>query len=150
MSVIMSPAEEVVARLNAVYGDPKTPDPGMFVAEYIKALTGFDGRVLHKAADRVIKSSTFWPKPAELIAEAEHVASEFYRHRPVDGDALDAERRKGWGPKDLEAHAEFMAEWKRVMSANVVTETDDVDWEAGLKPAFGEMQHASRNVVHRK
>jgi hypothetical protein len=144
-----APAEEVVARLNAVYGDPKTPDPAMFVAEYIKALTGFDAKVLHKAADRVIKQSTFWPKPAEIIAEAEHVASEFYRHRPVDGDALDAERRKGWGPKDLAAHAEFMAEWRRVIEANVVVEIDDVSWDAGQKPAFTEMQHTSRNGAHR-
>ena len=145
-----TPAEEVVARLSAVYGDPKTTDAVMFVDEYVKALTGFDGRVLHRAADRVIKSSMFWPRPAEIIAEAEHVASELYRHRPVDGDALDAERRKGWGPKDLEAHAEFMAEWKRVLAANVVDQKDDVDWEAGQKPAFTEMQHASRNSVHRK
>ena len=150
MSAIASPAEEVVARLNAVYGDPKTPDPGMFVAEYIKALTGFDGRVLHKAADRVIKTAMFWPRPAEIISEAEHVASELYRHRPVDGDALDAERRKGWGPKDLEAHAEFMAEWRRVIEANVVVEIDDECWDTGQKPEFQKMQHASRNVVHRK
>ena len=149
MSATTTPAEEVVARLSAVYGDPKTPDPAMFVDEYIKALTGFDGRVLHRAADRVIKSSMFWPRPAELIAEAEHVASEFYKHRPVDGDALDAERRKGWGPKDLEAHAEFMAEWRRVIEANVVVEIDDVSWDTGQKPEFQKMQRDSRNVVHR-
>ena len=74
MSATTTPAEEVVARLSAVYGDPKTPDPAMFVDEYIKALTGFDGRVLHRAADRVIKSSMFWPRPAELIAEIDDVS----------------------------------------------------------------------------
>ncbi len=145
-----TPAEEAVNRLMIVYGEPKTTDAEGYINEYLRAWTGIEAKVLHRAIDRIIKTSVFWPRPAEVVAEATNIASEMYHHQPVDGDALDAERRKGWGPKDLAAHEAFMLEWRRVMQKNVVDPVDEVNWAKGQKTEFIDTQHGSRNVVHRR
>lgn len=154
----MSPAEEAIERLLALFGEPKTSSPERFLEEYRKALAGIDPRVLERATDRVIQKSTFWPKPVEIIAEAHHIAAVLYSHRPTDWDAVDKDRRAGWSPSDLkkfrseEARANVQAmvdQMKANIAAMEVDPKDDVDWQAGQQPDFEDMQARSPNGTHR-
>lgn len=154
----LSPAEEAIERLLTVFGEPKTVSPDRFLDEYRRALTGIEGRVLEQATDRVIRKSTFWPKPAEVIAEAHAIAAQLYEHKTVDWDALEAERRKGWSLADLaksnrnpgvRARVQAMVdEMKRNIEAMKVEEGQDaaeLDWKRTQRPGFEEMQRTSPN-----
>ena len=152
----MSPAEEIIERLLAVFGEPNTANTERFIEEYRRALTGIAGEVLSKACDRVIRDSTFWPKPAEIIQEASHVAAQMYSARPTDWDSVEAERRKGWSLADLNQYRtaesiayrnELVAQMKRNISAMKVEddEVDDIDWKRGQRDGFLEMQRNSPN-----
>lgn len=149
----MSPAEEAIERLIAVFGEPKTPSPERFLDEYRKALTGLEARILDGAVDRIIKRSTFWPKPAEIIEEANTIAAAVYRHQSTNWDAVEADRKRGWSPDDLAKHNEFMDQWRRIMSSNV-TAKDDADTKEFAKvqrEPFEEMQRNSPNRgLHRR
>lgn len=79
-------ADRVIARLMAVFGEPKTPDPDLYVEEFRKALVGYEGHILDKAVDRWMKRDTaFWPRPGELLAEARSVAAPVRRRGPEPG-----------------------------------------------------------------
>lgn len=157
----MSAAQDVIRRFMAVFGEPKTPDPDAFITEYEKALTGYEKRFLDAAADRLIKRSTFWPKPAEVLAEANAISSEFYGRNGTDWDAVERDRREGWKLADLgkakiddEAKArvrEMVAEMKRNIKAITSNPDDEVDWESGSRDSFEARLHLSRNVkLHRR
>lgn len=123
----MTPADEVIERFLAMFGDPKTGNPELFLVEYRKALTGYGADLLRRAADRVMKTATFWPKPAELLEQVNILAANRYGSNPVDWDAVEAERRKGWSFADVdkairqrdpawqEEHAGMMAQWRNFM-----------------------------------
>lgn len=82
----MNAEDKMIQRLLSVFGEPKTPNPELFLEEFAKAIKGWDARVLEEAGDRVIRSSTFWPKPAELIEEATAIAAAMYAPKatPLD------------------------------------------------------------------
>jgi hypothetical protein len=130
----MTPAEDAIDRLLAMFGEPRTTSPERFLAEYQKALTGIEGEILDLAVDRVMKTATFWPKPAELLEEVNRIAADKYRHRSVDWDAVEADRKAGWQFSDLqkasptpEARAEaqrLVDEMKRNIAANKLDEQD--------------------------
>lgn len=69
----MSPQAKLIERLVTVFGMPERPDPDAFLNEFAKALKGWPEQVLEKAGDRIIRSSTFWPKPSEVALECERV-----------------------------------------------------------------------------
>ncbi len=154
----MSPAEETIERLLALFGEPKTSNPERFLEEYRKALTGIDPRVLEQATDRIMKKSTFWPKPAEIIAEAHTIAAMLYSHQPTDWDALDKDRRAGWSMSDLKKHRSeetraivqaMVDEMKANIAAMDADPNDGVEWRSGQQPEFEEMQDRSPNGTHR-
>lgn len=64
----MSYAETAIARLSAVFGEPRTENPELFVAEFSRAIARTDSQLLDRAIDDVIANCTFWPKPAEVLA----------------------------------------------------------------------------------
>ena len=157
----MTPAQDAIERMHAMFGEPRTINPDRFLQEFEKALTGIEARVLEKAIDRVMKRSVFWPKPAEVIEEANSVAAALYSHKPIDWEAVDRERAKGWSVKDLpldtpEAralHDDLMRTWKACMDvhANGGEPADDTDWKHGQREGFEEMQATSPNWgLHRK
>lgn len=87
----MSYAETAIARLSAVFGEPRTENPELFVAEFARAIARCDGQLLERAIDEVIKGCTFWPKPAEVLqmvarGAADREASERRKFVPVDQD----------------------------------------------------------------
>ena len=159
----MNAADDAIERFLAMFGEPKTPNPERFIGEYRKALIGIDADVLERAVDRIMRSTTFWPKPAEVIQEAHRVAAEKYQHRPDDWDAIEADRKAGWKFADLaksaptpeqKARVQAMVdEMKRNFAANRIDEKEpiEIDWKRGQRDGFEEMQRTSPNKgLHRK
>jgi hypothetical protein len=160
----MNAADNAIERFIAMFGEPRTPNPEKFIEEYQKALRGIDAEVLDKAVDRIMRTVTFWPKPAEVIQEAHRVAAEKYEHRPADWDAIDKDRKEGWKFDDLtrsavtpESKARVQAmveEMKRNLAERVVDGKPDPfapDWERGQREGFEEMQRTSPNKgLHRR
>lgn len=143
----MSPAEEVVERLAAVYGEPKTPNPELFLVEVTRALTGWDGDVLHRAADRAIAKYRFWPTPAEVLAEARVIAAEKYRANatPAEHKPIDLRNIKGRTPEQRVAAQELVDNMKKVFTASSSTpDEQSVNWRRGQRPEFEAMQRRSR------
>lgn len=154
----MTPAEDAIDRLLAMFGEPRTTSPERFIAEYQKALTGIEAALLELAVDRVMRRSTFWPKPAEIIEEVNRIAADKYRHRATDWDAVEADRKAGWQFSDLtkgaptpEARARAQAmveEFKRNLDAMRIDDGEDPlepDWKRGQRDGFLEMQRNSPN-----
>ncbi len=74
----------MLERLRTVYGLPNGVEEEAlpkFFAEYVRALEGFDGKVLAKTGDHVLRNFKFWPRPAELV----DVAEQFLPHANIDG-----------------------------------------------------------------
>lgn len=138
----MTPAEKAIERLSTMFGEPKTNNPEAFIAEYAGALTGYDAEVLDLAIDRVIRSATFWPKPAEVLAEVNRIAADKYRHRrpekPEHGPLLIVARTD----KELAAANELVANMQRFMSEHVTVSVPktNVDWKRGQRDGFEAMQ----------
>jgi len=145
----MNPVDVAVSRLTAVYGEPKTPDPELFVDEFRKALKGTDPHLLAKALDNWIKSDTaFWPRPGEILAEVRKCAADAYTERRYH---VASERP----PPSPEAAARVRAlvdDAKRAMTATDLDRDHghrEVDWEKGQRDGFEQMQSESPNSFHR-
>lgn len=95
----MKPEEILIQRLVAMFGEPRTEAPAMYLKEFEKALSGYDARVLELAGDRVIRESVFWPKPAEVVAIARVIAADLQakqrkpEHRPIETNNASPEER---------------------------------------------------------
>lgn len=133
----MIDAEYAIRRMTAVFGDPKTDDPDVFLDEYRRALSGWDANVLEKATDRVIQASVFWPKPAEFLVHARAVAAEAARFKP----RKPAEHETGDLPvrtqEQIAAATELVAQLVRSFAAKRIDRADDrvhIDWKRGQRP----------------
>lgn len=71
----MSPADSFVARMIDVFASPQTENPKAYVDEMRKAIAGWDRETLDKAADRLVKTAKFFPRPAEVIEICEAIAA---------------------------------------------------------------------------
>lgn len=142
----MSAIETAISRLLTVFGNPKTGDPDLYIEEFAKALKGTDPMVLEKAVDRWIKRDTpFWPRPGELLAEVERVASDLYNdkrraeHKPFAPQTVDEAaiaRVRAMVSKAIEA---MQAE------GHVVGKASETQWERGREREFRAMQERSRS-----
>lgn len=63
----MSHTEEIIGRLAAVFGNPNTSDLHGFMAEFARAIHGFDPEQIDKAVTQGIREWKFFPRPAEVI-----------------------------------------------------------------------------------
>jgi hypothetical protein len=146
----MSVSSEIIGRFNAVFGEPRTTDPELFLNEFARCMDGYDEDALRKAADRLIESNVHWPRPAELLAEARRILADQRRFAPRE----KPEPRK-YGPKlsDEElaqreaAHSEMMANFRKFMGrcSTPKDEKPAVDWKAGQRTEFERMQRESPN-----
>jgi hypothetical protein len=71
----MSPSDSFVARMIDVFAAPQTENPKAYVDEMRKAIAGWDQATLDKAADRLVKTAKFFPRPAEVIEVCEAIAA---------------------------------------------------------------------------
>lgn len=149
----LNAAQTAVARLAAVYGEPKTPNPDMFADEFVRALTGYDARLLEAAVDRVVRESTFWPKPAEVIAAARSVAAALYASKPAEHKPIEPRIER-----TPEAKAEvdrLIDEFRRDVAARALDGNDRereraTDWSRGNRDGFAAMQSESSTGLHRQ
>lgn len=145
----MKPIEKTVARLLSVFGEPKTPDPALFIEEFTKAMKGVDPLVLEKAADRWMKRDTpFWPRPGELLAEAENVAADIYADKLRAKLAGDRYRQPE--PVDEATIARVNAMVGKAIEemkkeGHVVGKASETQWERGREREFRAMQERSGN-----
>ena len=138
-----TPADEIIERFLAMFGEPRTVNAGLFLEEYRKALTGYDGDLLHRAADRVMKTATFWPKPAEVLAVVTEIAAERYRHRPAEHVHGDLPRRS---PEELKAAQDMVDGLKRIFAERSIEQPlVEIDWGRSFEDSFVNMQRKSPN-----
>ncbi len=148
----MTPIDTAVARLVAVFGEPRTADPELYVAEFRKALRGLDPRVLEAAVDQWMRKDTaFWPRPGELLAEAETASAKIYDRRAAEHMPID--RRPD---VDDAARARVQALVAKTLASmgdagHVTGEATPAQWDRGHRAAFQAMQERSPNVhLHTK
>lgn len=60
-------AAKLVDRLIVLFGAPNVDRVEEYLEEYIRALERFDGQILRKAGDRIVRELKFWPRPAEIV-----------------------------------------------------------------------------------
>lgn len=140
----MTISDEIIERFLAVFGEPKTPNPEVFINEFARSMDGYDETALRAAADNLIKSSTFWPKPAELLGEARRIISDRTMHRPAE--------HQSWKPiartDEQRAMAdELVAQFKKFLAerTTVSEAPPPIDWKRGQRDGFREMQRNSPN-----
>jgi hypothetical protein len=130
----MSIADEIIERFMAIFGEPKTPNPEVFLAEYADCMEGYDEAALRRAADRLIRSKTFWPRPAELLEEANRVLAERRIGKPVTPEPP----RRDPTAEERANVLEELEGFRKFMAANVtVSVTAD---EARVKGDFIRVQ----------
>jgi hypothetical protein len=145
--------DNLLSRLMTVYGDPKTDDLEGFIREYRRALAGYSDKVLDKATDKIIDSSLFWPRPAEVKAIAYGVAASIAPARkPADEPLEPYIHPESRGPEGLRSAAEIMAEFRAGMAEKrLAAEPDpaEIDWSRAQRDGFRDMQANSPNRFHR-
>lgn len=147
----MSP-DAIFARLVAMFGNPNTPNPDQFTADYLKALTGLDPDLLAKAADAIIRTAAFWPRPGEIYAEYLRLAQERDRmaERRAAAPAAPLVDKSKRGPEWQAQHDALMASWRAHMAAIAgEARPSEYDWSRGERPSFLRMQCESRSGLQR-
>lgn len=138
----MTPQHEILKRLVGVYGEPKTPDVETFFAEFAKALEGYSRDALNLACSRVIRTSTFWPKPAEIL---EHVRAKV-SHHPEFIDPPAPENIQPPTPESRARVAALMSDLRKTLTEKVV-DAENPHWKDVSRPAF-EKRQAECPVPH--
>lgn len=146
--------DNLLSRLMTVFGDPKTDDLEGFIREYRRTLAGYSDKVLEKATDKIIDTSLFWPRPAEVKAIAYAVAASMAPapktfEEPAFEPYIHPEQR---GPEGLRSAEEIMAEFRRNMAERrLAAEPDpaEIDWKRAQRDGFRDMQENSPNRFHK-
>ena len=142
----MSSVDTVMLRMIAMFGEPRTEYPEVFLADYRKALDGWNPEVLDKATDRVQQSCVFWPKPAEFLEQARIVASEIERakpRRPAEHEDIQIIKRS---PEQIAMAQELVDNFSRFVADKTITHpTAATDWKRGQRDGFEAMQRNSPN-----
>lgn len=147
----MSISDEIIGRFNAVFGEPRTTDPELFLNEFARCMDGYDEGALRTAADRLIETNVHWPRPAELLTEARRVLADqrrFAPPKPVEHARAETRRATPEEMAKREAeHRELMANFRKFMArcTQGPDEKPAVNWKAGQRTEFERMQRESPN-----
>lgn len=147
----MNPQDRLIARLTNVFGEPKTEDPAAFVAEYAKALAGYDPAILEAAGDEIIKSAVYWPRPAEAVQTARRVAAERGAKQTIGAHVPRQTTAEPVQPRDEDSRARMDAmvrELKAFVAAHSLKPPKQVPLADVSRPAFERMQR-SASGLHR-
>ncbi len=138
----------LIRRLVAVFGEPKTDDPEIYLAEFEKSLKGWSAEVLQQAGDRVIKESVFWPKPAEVIAICRSIAVD------IASRSRRPERQPIYENPASQEERDRVAEIVRLtimgLKAKAPPEPELRDEVAPNRAEYEAMQRNSPNRFHRR
>lgn len=145
----MSPIDRLMSRLHAVFGEPRTPDPDTFLHEFARAIGGWSDDVLAKAGDEIIRTCTFWPKPAEVNEAAQRIVSATYKPTPYPaGPELPPPT-----PEEAERARKLVEEAAQVIikRGKEAMGIEDKPMRDVSRPAFESMQRNSPNEgLHRR
>jgi len=134
-------ADRLVERLTVMFGEPKTNDPATYMDEFAKAVKNYSADILEQAGDEVIKTCTFWPRPAEIVQKAESIAAQ------IAAKNRKPQMKEEWPePTDEERRraTELLEQAKAAMRAdhpNKILPRAD-------RETFLDMQRKSRNDFH--
>lgn len=67
--------DQFIAHMSAMIAPPATTDDDLFIQGYRKAIQGWRGDILAEAANRLVKTSKWFPKAAEVIEVCESIAA---------------------------------------------------------------------------
>lgn len=138
----MTPDERLIARLMTVFGEPRTDDPILYIEEFRKAIRGWDSDLLERAGDDVIRSSKFWPRPAEIIEKLEAASRQREARKPPRPREPDLPPPT---PEQVARSRKVLAMAKAAMSPNRISGEDVADLPDVSRAAFEEMMRKSRN-----
>lgn len=139
------PVERLIERLTIVFGEPKTPNPVLYIEEIAKAVKPYSAEILEQAGDEVIRSNTFWPKPGEIVEKAEGIAARIAsRNRKPEvrqewPEPTDEQRRRA---------TELVERAKQAMTSKTLP-AEVVKLPSVNRDAFEAMQRNSPNDFHR-
>lgn len=164
----MTPEDRLIQRFIGTFGEPRTPNPDIFLEEFAKAISGWHIRVLDKVGDEIIRSSTFWPKPAEVNDKARALAEKepqkksyaFPSHR-ADYDEKTKESwrlAKEWREQckaEYGSMEAYYAATRHMPRVNQFGKRQDrtsgsgaVSLASAARPAFEALQRSTPNAVH--
>jgi len=149
----MTPEEELIDRLLAMFGEPRTSNVPLFLEEFTNAIKGWNGAILRKAGSEVIQDNTYWPKPAEIIAKCKAIAAE--SGKPAnDRHYYFPSKRGPYDPATVEQWRRA-AEWRNSLPDNHPLVRQGNAFTAAIKPmmrdVFEKMQQNSPNrALHAK
>lgn len=138
----MKPHERVISRFIAIYGEPKTDNPILFIDEVSKTLECYAPAVVEQVGTDVIRSSKFWPRPADIVERADAIC------RKIDANKFVPDPEKDLPPPTAEERARARKIMELAMAAMKVTGTreEPVKNNPMQRPAFEAMQRNSRNT----
>lgn len=139
------PHLRLIERLMNVFGEPKAENPAAYVEEFGKAVKGYSEEILERAGDEVIKSSTFWPRPAEIVQKAESIAAQI-----ASANRKPAVREEWPEPTDDQRRraTELVERAKQAMASKALP-VEAVELPSVDREAFEAMQRNSPNDFHR-
>lgn len=135
------PHVRLVERLMNVFGEPKTDSPAAYMEEFGKAVKGYSAEILEQAGDEVIKSCTFWPRPAEIVQKAEAIAAQ------IAAKNRKPEIREEW-PEPTDEQRRRASELLEHAKAAMKSDHPNKILPRADREAFLEMQRKSRNEFH--
>lgn len=141
-----APEETLIDRFLTVFGEPKVDAPEAYVAEFAKALRGWEAHVLDRAGDEVIRTCKFWPRPAEVIDIARGISAEIAAGKRRSAKSLAEADRPPPSQEQADRAAALVAGLKQSMAAEALPRRDrPIDWTKAQRPGFERMQGDSRN-----
>ena len=138
----MKPHVQLISRFMTIFGEPRTDDPKTFIAEFSKALEGYEPTALQLAGDYIVKRHKFWPRPAEVVEAVEGVLRERSAKKPYQPPPDDLP------PPTPEAKARTRALLQHALQTIEANRTGEEPPPAPVFPdraAFQSMQRYSQN-----
>ena len=105
----MTATDRLLTRFLAVWGDPPSRDPKLYMGEIQRTMKFYPDDVISKSADIAIDTRVAWPRPAELRAIALRAAVLLDRRVPEMAPV------KTRTPDEIARANEIMSEFRRNM-----------------------------------
>lgn len=105
----------IVRRFRAAFGPPDTDDYAQLLAEYRRALGGWDPAIIEAAVDHLIDRHPFrsWPTIGAITAAAEAVAKRLLLERRARMRSLPAPQQAARSPEERARVAALVAAFRR-------------------------------------
>lgn len=148
-----APEEILIERLMNVFGEPKADAPDAYLVEFANAVRGWSASILERAGSEVIRTSKFFPRPAEVNEIASKIAEDDAAKARAARQPLRDDPRPPRTPEECERAAALVKRLRETvakMAINQPRATQTVDWTKAQRPGFERVQNDSRNIgMHR-